>query len=203
MSKILEEIRELRQRPSRYWHHYYARLRRNNGASAKQILFGQIIGVSLSLVAGYFLEDAKATLILIPGTLLLLPGLVDVVASMAAALSAKINHHLEETSYKNISIVLHDVSSTWRQLVVSSFFVGTFAAIVGIIFFKVEPLKLIFLCVVVSSVVGILLFPIIAGGVLLVRKMKLDPDNIVGPIETSVVDVVLILVLILTIRIIA
>lgn len=38
-------------------------------------------------------------------------------------------------------------------------------------------------------------FPLIIIGVIMVRRLKLNPDNIVGPIETSVVDMLVIIII--------
>jgi cation transporter-like permease len=199
---FISQLKQINQRPKHYWPYYYHRINRNKSAGAKQILFGQIVGVSLSLVAGIFLDSAKEKFILIPGTLLLLPGLIDVIASVTASLSVKINHHIKNTDFKKSIIAVHDALYSLAILMVSTLILSLFTVIVGMLFFEVDPLKIITISMITSLGVGVLAFPLIIIGVIVVRKLKLNPDNIVGPIETSVVDMLVVIIISLVIGVI-
>ena len=192
---MFTQLKELNKRPKRYWPYYYRRVKRNQSASAKQIMLGQVVGVTLSLIAGIFLDSAKEKFILIPGTLLLLPGLIDVIASVTASLSVKINHHIKNTDFKKSAIAVHDAFYSLAILMVSTFIFSLFTVLVGLLFFEVNPLKIILISLVTSLGVGVIGFPLIIIGVIMVRRLKLNPDNIVGPIETSVVDMLVIIII--------
>ena len=191
----LAQLREINRRPKRFWHHYYRRIRRNKDASAKQILFGQIVGVTLSIIAGIILDSSKETFIIIPGTLLLLPGLIDVIASVTASLSVKINHHLKDTDFKKSVIAVHDAVYSLAILMVSTLILSVFTVLVGAVFFEINAVKIITISLLTSLGVGVIAFPLVIIGVIIVRKLKLNPDNIVGPIETSVVDMLVVILI--------
>ena len=86
---------------------------------------------------------------------------------------------------------------------VSTLILGLFTVIVGLLFFEVDPLKIIAISMITSFGVGVLAFPLIIIGVIMVRKLHLNPDNIVGPIETSVVDMLVVIIISVVIGVIA
>ena len=74
---------------------YKRKRQRANNISTLQIVVGQTIALSGSLLAGYILELNKEAIVVFAGAFLLLPGVVDLAASITGAMCAKINHLLE------------------------------------------------------------------------------------------------------------
>jgi len=79
--------------------------------------------------------------------------------------------------------------------------VGLIGGIIGSIFFEADLYMMIKLMLITMALVGIVIYPVVAILVVIVRHFKWNPDNLVGPIQSSLVDVLAIIMLAITIGI--
>lgn len=180
--------KRLEKRVHHHWHHVYRKRRKKIiNISSRQIIFGQALALIGSLIAGYILELNKASLTLYAGAFLLLPGIVDLAASITGALCAKINHRLE-TGYPTALVLSSSVGFAFLLSITCSIIVGVIGGIIGILFFNVPFWHVASLAIATMIAVGIITFPIMSILTLLIRKIGLDPDNMIGPIETGFTD---------------
>lgn len=171
-----------------HWHHVYKKRRRRAQAiSAKQIMLGQAIALCGSLLAGYILELNKASLTLFAGAFLLLPGVVDLAASITGAMCAKINHRLEEGG-KLATVLQSSVSFAFLLSITCGLIVGLVGGMIGVLIFNVPFLHVTVLAVATMISVGLISYPVMSFLTLLIRKTGADPDNIIGPVETGFTD---------------
>ena len=197
----MEKTKFIHPSARKHWHFLYKHRRRSTNASTKQIIAGQIFTIIVSVGAGVWLDSVKYSIIGFAGALLLLPGIVDLSASLAGSLGAKINHLLEESDKHPLRVM---VVSTVYALVVSMFagaLVGLIGGIIGSIFFEADLYMMIKLMLITMALVGIVIYPVVAILVVIVRHFKWNPDNLVGPIQSSLVDVLAIIMLAITIGI--
>jgi cation transporter-like permease len=155
--------------------------------------YAQIISLIGSIIAGVLLDANKTTLAAFAGAFVILPGVFDMSGSLGASLSAKINHRLEEAR-----------ASTWRIFSASTLFTFTIAVFAGALvsllgagiaslFFDASWWRVFLLselAIISCSVFG---FPFIGLLCIVLRKIGLNPDDIVGPIESSVFDILTVL----------
>lgn len=185
-----------------YYHHWHY-LRHRRSVSAKvnthQIIGAQIFTVVVSIVGGVLLESNKLNISAFAGALILYPGIIDLITSVTGVLGSKLNHHLEGTEQKRSVIVFGVLIMAFGTIFLTSIILGLSAGLLGLLFGSVGIPKLMILSVATAVVVGVILFPLMCVGVLLLRSHKINPDNIIGPIESSVVDVVATLVFIIII----
>ncbi len=198
VKKIARDIKTLHQQPHRHWHYVYRQRKARkfvDDVNTTQIIAGQIFTVVASVGAGYILDIQKANLALIAGTFVLMPGIVDLSASLTGAMAAKINHHIDETPAHPFVIAAHSV--------LFSLFVGTFAGLIIGVFGGflshilldgdiLQIMKLGMLSMISISVIG---DPVIAFMTIGFKKLGVNPDNIVGPIQSSMIDVLAILII--------
>lgn len=199
---ITKHIQDIRHgdRIHHHWHYVYKRHGKKVGnISSKQIMVGQIIALSGSLVAGFLLELNKEHIAVFAGALLLLPGIIDLSASITGAMCAKINHRLDSESRVS-KVVLSSVGFSFLLSVFSGAIVGVTGGLIGELFFGSTFWKILVLCVVAMVTVGLLVYPLMAGVTVLVKKMGFDPDNIVGPVETGISDALMVLVVSILVR---
>lgn len=131
------DIRDIEygKRKHRHWHYIYKgrRARAQRISSGQQIVLGQIIALSGSLLAGFMLELNKTSISMFAGALLLLPGIIDLAASITGAMCAKINHRLDrESSVRKVLL-----SSIGFSLILSLFaglIVGLTGGLIGELF---------------------------------------------------------------------
>ena len=202
---ITKHIHDIRHgdRTHHHWHYVYKRHgKKADNISSKQIMVGQIIALSGSLVAGFLLELNKEHIVLFAGALLLLPGIIDLSASITGAMCAKINHRLDSESSVS-KVVLSSVGFSFLLSVFAGAIVGVTGGLIGELFFESIFWKVLVLCLVAMVTVGLLVYPLMAMVTLAVKKMGFDPDNIVGPVETGISDALMVLVVSILVRVLA
>jgi len=190
------------KRVHRHWHYVYKKRRKKaENISSKQITIGQLIALCGSLTAGYILELNKDQIALFAGALLLLPGIIDLAASITGAMCAKINHRLDNTNPKLLNILMSSIGFSFLLTLFSSSIVGITGGLIGELFFDSTFWKILVLCQASMIIVGTITFPLMAGVTYLVKKSGLDPDNIVGPVETGFTDALMVLTVSVIVRI--
>ncbi len=78
----------------RHWHYVRRRRTRKKTHTSREILAGQLLSVSGSVLAGYVLDLTKLELASMAGVFVLLPGVFDLGGSVAGAMGARLNHRL-------------------------------------------------------------------------------------------------------------
>lgn len=137
----------------------------------------------------------KETLALLAGALLLLPGIIDLAATLTGVLCAKINHQIDATKTSTWFIVSHSLIYALVVGLLSGLIVGAVGGLVGHLLFDASFEKMVILAVVSMLFICVVCFPIMIIFTLLVRKLNMNPDNVSGPVESSIVDIVAILVI--------
>lgn len=141
-----------------------------------------------SIVAGILLEHNKAEIAALAGTFVILPGVFDLDGSLGAALSARINHALEVSNQPRKVFISSSLSAMAHAilggLLVATVGAGIAAWIFDAIFIRVFVLGIG--AIVISGIIG---FPIIGGMSIYFRGKNINPDDVVGPIESSLFDI--------------
>lgn len=199
------DIRDIQygKRHHHHWHYVYKRRRKGfDTISSRQITAGQFIALSGSLIAGLILELNKDHIAVFAGALLLLPGIIDLAASITGAMCAKINHQLDKNP-NSLKVLKNSVLFSILLTVFSSTIVGLTGGIIGELFFESTFWKIMVLCQLAMLIVGLIAYPAMALVTYLVKKTSLDPDNIVGPVETGLTDALMVLTVSILIKVIA
>lgn len=189
------------RRAHRHWHYVYKKRRKKaESISSRQILVGQVIALCGSLLAGYILELNKEHIIVFAGALLLLPGIIDLSASITGAMCAKVNHRIENSS-EVFRVVLSSVGFSILLTLFSGAIVGITAGIIAEVFFDAVFWKIAVLCMASLTIVGMVTYPLMSAVTVAVKKAGFDPDNIVGPVETGFSDALMVLTVAVMVRV--
>jgi len=194
--KITEHILDIREgkREHHHWHYLYKKRRsRALGISAKQMAIGQIFSLVGSVIAGVLLEEHKGTIIGLTGAFLILPGVFDLDGSIGAVLSAKINHKLEDERQKPFKVFVQAVWYAMQVALIGGILVGLVGGLTAELFFNGEFIKVFTTAIgaiLISAIIG---FPIIALMSIYARSKGINPDDVVGPIESSIFDILTVL----------
>jgi cation transporter-like permease len=185
----------------KHWPHVYKRHRKKVlKINSREIIIGQIIALCGSILAGYILELNKASLSLFIGAFLLLPGVVDLSASITGAMCAKINH-LVDSSKNLTNIVIKSVLFAFLLAGTCGLIVGIVGGVIGSILLDAGFASILKLSVATLLTVGFVTFPSMALLTLLIKKMGFDPDNIIGPLETGFTDALTAFTVVMLVRI--
>ena len=186
MSQSTENITPNRKS---HWRFLYHHRRRSANASTKQIIAGQIFTVIVSIAAGLWLDNLKHSIIAFTGALVLMPGIVDLSASLAGSLGAKIHHLIELNEGTIPRILAGSIGFSLLLAVLSGGLVGLVGGGIGVLFFDSNLLSMLELMILSMIIIGVVIYPIVAMLVLIIRRFGWNPDNLVGPIQSSLVDV--------------
>lgn len=178
----------------RHWHHVYTKHRRRAlHVSAKQMSYAQIISLVGSIIAGVLLDANKTTLAAFAGAFVVLPGVFDMSGSLGASLSAKINHRLEEARVSTWRVFSASTLFTFAIAIFAGALLSALGASIASLFFDATWWRVFVLselAIISCSVFG---FPFIGLLCIILRKIGLNPDDVVGPIESSVFDILTVL----------
>jgi len=175
-----------------HWHYLRRRRTRRKAHTSKEIFYGQIISLIGATASGLVLEANKNKIAALVGAYLILPGVFDLSGSVAGAMGARLNHIIDKHGSKK-SLLIRVLSGSLLLVSVSAVFLALFSAVVATIFFGADLYKIFLVTsgsVVLSSCIGM---PLVALATILTKKDGMDPDNFIGPIESSIFDVLSIL----------
>lgn len=185
----------------RHWEYIYSRRRKRAlGINASQMALTQVLSLVGSIAAGVHLEANKSLLALITGTFVILPGIFDLDGSIGAALSAKINHQMEEPKAKSLWVYLNSVSFALLIAFLAGLVVALFGAFLANFFFDANFKQIFTLAIGAIMLSALIGFPIIGLLSLFFRWIKVNPDDVVGPIESSFFDVLTVVTLVMVLR---
>lgn len=189
----------------KHWRYLYDRRHRrvrSLGINAKQMAWSQVFSLVGSIIAGLLLESNKATLALLAGVFVILPGVFNLDGTLGAVLSAKINHRLEMLDESPFRAFISSVLFALLIAALAGLMVAVVGAGISTLFFAADfwnVFQVGFGAIMLSAIIG---FPVIGGLSILFIKRGMNPDDIVGPIESSIFDILTIISLTLMVRII-
>lgn len=193
METYKHHVGEIKKHP-KHWAYVYKHRRRKAATlvSTKPIVLSQVVVIVASLFAGYLLDINKETIALIAGAFVLLPGVVDLESSITGALTAKINHQTLKLKAPNWLIVIYAILFSFVINIFSGLIIGLVGGLIGNLLFGASILTIVILSVVTATIVSLVSFPLMSIFTLLVQKANINPDNVVGPIQGSLIDILVI-----------
>lgn len=198
LKRFVSDQRMLHKQPHRHWHYIYRHRRARrlvDDVNTWQIIAGQVFTVIASVFAGFILDLQKENIGLVVGAFVLMPGIVDLSASLTGAMAAKINHNIDETPAHPLNIAIHAVGFSLMIGIFAGTIVGLFGGVVSHFLFEGDILQLTLLGLLSMVTISLIGDPLIAALTLIVKKLKMNPDNIVGPIQSSVIDMLAIIII--------
>lgn len=184
----------------RHWHYiYHKRRRRALGISSKQMALSQVVSLIGSVVAGVLLESNKTTLALVAGAFVVLPGIFDLDGTLGAVLSAKINHRMSETSDSAWRVFSQTVGFALFIAALAGLIVAAVGGAIASLLFDASYVQVFILAFGAIMLSGLIGFPLIGALAVLFRLRGINPDDVVGPIESSVFDILTIVTMVLII----
>lgn len=173
----------------KHWPHLYRRRReRALGISARQMAISQVFSLLGSIIAGVLLEQNKADIAMLAGAFVILPGVFDLDGSLGAALSARINHSLESTD-KAFRVFINSIGSAMMHACLAGVLVASVGAGIATVLFEADFMSVFSLGIGAIVLSGLIGFPLIGVLSVYFRRKNINPDDVVGPIESSVFDI--------------
>lgn len=185
---------------SHHWRFLYTRRRSSLSKNTREIFIGQLISLTGSIIAGYLLELSKGTLAAVAGVFLLLPGVFDMGGNIAGSFGAHINHVLEYKPKNTLGLFVKSLIHSLGVAAIASMFLGLVAGSLAALLFHASYwviFKIAVFSALLSTLIGL---PLVGIATVVAFKRGYDPDNFIGPIETSIFDSLSIVVVVLVMR---
>jgi mgtE-like transporter len=167
--------------------------------STPVLLFSSFLGIS----AGGVLNSSISTLIKNPSLLTLVPLFSGESGSLISILGARLSSALHSGLIEPILKPDNETTRNFMIIIVLAILIYPFIAIICEIssFFMGFPTLGIFSAIIISTISGFILIPILIIIVFYISSLSfikgLDPDNIVIPISTSLTDLISNLILVI------
>lgn len=172
-----------------------------------EILSSQFIAVTGGLLAGSLLAFFTNQIILIPGLLVLLPGFLEMRGNITGSLSARLSSALHLGSLKpdakNSKVLKSNILAAWLLVLISSLAIGFAAYLAILLFFKINEPRIIIVALIAAIISNIILLPLTTRTTLWLYKKGYDPDDLMGPYNTTIGDITSIIAILIAIVVIA
>lgn len=181
--------------------------------TAREIYRGALPAIVVSLVAGLFAgtilgsESMRAGIKSVPGLLLLLPAFLatrgGVYGSLGARLSSGLYQGVIEPRFELDERVAHAILASFINGMTVSVFIAVVAFLVLLAFGEAGSLlQLVGIMLIAGFLSALLMLSVLVTVVFVGYRRGLDPDNLVGPIVTTLGDVFGVLFLLVGVRIV-
>lgn len=170
----------------------------------RDIIEGQLVSITGGLLAGFILASHVGRFDLFPGFFILFPGFLEFQGSLNGTLAARIGSRIHRNGLKSVDeltdlYVKENLLATIALSLTGSFLLGIFAFLLSFLILKKTVFELIFICLFASILAGLILIPTTLIFTILLYKKRHDPDNIMGPLVTTLSDIASVISLILAI----
>lgn len=166
-----------------------------------EILSGQLFSIVGGLTAGWLLVHFRHSFEPVVGFLVLLPGVIDSTGNIQGSLSARLHHTILRWPK------LHKDWRAWQNNRLATYILGMIAGVVlGLVsmaavygIFHEFNFRLLGIAMISCTIVNALLTPLVTSLTHWLFEHGHDPDNLMGPIVTSLGDITGIVVLAATV----
>lgn len=161
----------------------------------RQMAIGQFISLIGAVIAGLTLDINKETIAAFAGAFVVLPGVFDLSGSLGASLSAKINHRLENKQSSTFRVFISSLLFTYMIALLAGIIVALVGASISALLFSADFMKVFLLTEISIALCCLIGMPLIGALSIILRRYNINPDDVVGPIESSVTDILSVILL--------
>jgi mgtE-like transporter len=167
----------------------------------KEILSFQIVSIIGGLIAGTVLAVYLDKLLLIPGMFILIPGILEMRGNISGPFTSRISSGLFLKVIKpfdlRTKIIKGNLVSSFLLTGVVSVFLGLLAFLLTFVVFNQSAPQLVLIALIAGILANVVEIPIALFLTFFLFKKGHDPNNIMGPVITSVGDILGILALLI------
>lgn len=172
----------------------------------KEILSSELISIIGGLFAGIILAIYTENIFVIPGMLIILPGFLELKGNISGSFSARLSSGLflkiiDPNKYNTKQIRQNIIASLFLSIFVC-LILGFIAFLVNYILFGIYYYKIILIPIIAGIISNIIELPITLFLTFYIFRKGYDPNNIVGPLLTTIGDFVSVIALLFTIFIV-
>lgn len=181
------------------WSRYLYRFHRRRAleSNPKQMALSQVVSLIGTVLSGYLFELNKDHLVGFVGAILVMPGVFDLTSSLGAAMSAKLNHTLEFSSDSAWKNYWRAVGFSLKEIIAAGILVALVGGGLAALVFGTSAWQVVWLTFGALSLTAVVGLPIIGYLTIKVRQRSINPDDVIGPIQSSLFEIFSILAIVL------
>lgn len=181
------------------WSKYLYRFHRRRAlkSSPKQMALSQVVSLVGTVLSGYLLELNKATLVGFAGAILIMPGVFDLTSSLGAAMSAKMNHALEFNNEPVWKVFWRSVTFSLGEIITAGVLVALIGGVIAASVFGVAGWPVVWLtfgALILTALIGL---PTVGYLTLKARQNRVNPDDVIGPVQSSLFEILSMLAIVM------
>lgn len=171
------------------------RFKEQPGRYIPDILISQVISIVGGLAAGSLLGHFRGSFEPVAGFLLLLPGTLNLPGDIQGSLAARIHHHILRwpSLRKQREPWRNNIIATFLLVLVAGGTIGVIATLFSTAVYRHFNVALVGIGIVAALISNLILTPIVIRITTNLYDAGHDPDNIVGPLVTSLGDFIAVL----------
>lgn len=172
-----------------------------------QIFRGEVLSTTTALLAGVSLTYITGDLASIPGILILIPGFLEAFGSINSSLSARLTYFIfkgKEVLVDELrdKVVVENLSAAFLLHLFASVVLGIFAVGTGGVLGGTFSARVFWIAIAGGLISFLLTSPWVAKMTVFLYDRGIDPDNVMGPIVTSMNDFVSVISLVVAISLV-
>ncbi|MBN2421185.1 magnesium transporter [Candidatus Woesearchaeota archaeon] len=172
----------------------------------KEIFSTQLVSIIGGLIAGTLLAIYTDKIFIIPGMLILIPGMLEmrnsIDGSFASRLSAGLFLHVISPKHTKTKIIRGNLFAALFLGMVVSLFLGLIAYVFNYLILNVSTPEIILIPIIAGLIANLIELPLTLSATLFLFNRGHDPNNIMGPFITSTGDIISIISLLIALVII-
>lgn len=176
----------------------------------KEIFWSQIISIFGGLLAGTVLALYTEKLLLISSMFILLPGFLEMRASISAPLASRLSSGLflgvispKKNSTTKTRIIQGNVLASFFLSIITAFLLGLIVFAMNYLVFEIYTPKLLFVILIAGVLANALEIPLASFVTFYLFRKGHDPNNIMGPFLTSLGDITSIVALLIALMLLS
>lgn len=174
----------------------------NGNGNFKDIFLSQLVSIFGGLISGTILAVYTDKVFLIPGMLILIPGLLEmrnsIDGSFASRISAGLFLHVINPKHTKTKIIKGNLIAEFILGIMISLVLGLVTFGFNYFILKIYLPKIIFIPIIAGIFANLIELPLTLFTTLFLFKHGHDPNNIMGPFVTSTGDVISVISLLIT-----
>lgn len=161
----------------------------------REILGFEVVSMTGGLLAGIMLALLIGKLELLPGLFILLPGFLEMRGNISGSLAARLSSGLflkavEPRWSMSQSYLRGNVLASFSLAIVVSIFLGLLAWMAMFVFTGASYLQIIAVSLIAGVLANFIEIPLTVSAVFFLFRRGHDPNNVMGPVTTTVGDIV-------------
>jgi cation transporter-like permease len=153
----------------------------------------QILSIVVALLAGVILNSHKDGLVLVTGVFVVLPGVLDLDSSIGTAMSAKINHILEDPDQNNFRVAASSTLFALCLCAAAGLIVGSVGGAFTALLFDGSFWRTFAIGWGSMMLAGLISYPLTALVSVVTRNKNINPDDVIGPSLFDLISIVAII----------